>query len=279
MLRLGFVFIVVFSVFVSSVFSQSNSGAKSSGMFPEAQFEGSFQKYLSRDIFSPFFSWNGSMGIDINVYQKGNNSIYFKSDFQTVGAQKTESKINVAGTSYILEGRHRYQFSENSYIGAGITHLSSHLTQDLEIIVLDQTRKGAIIPDIDSSDLNVIFFEGRKQFVSLLLQPDIRVRLQPVGFRFRGGGYKYERPVFVETAITPWRGNEKRFVVATQHEWGDNYFNDYSLRLELFSRGDKEGRFQIFTAYSPGAKLHVSPNAGWHRDGVRAGIKLVFSAH
>ena len=271
--------VIFLFVFVFFVHAQDNIVAKSSGAFSEARFEGSFQKYLSRDIFSPFFSWKGAMGIDINIYKKNKSSVYFKSDFQTVGAKKTESKINVAGTSYILEGRYGYQFSQNVYFGAGITHLSSHLTQDLENIVIEQMRKGAVIPEIDSSDLNVIFFEAWKQFASLPLQPEIRARVQPTSFQFRGGRYSYERPIYVDIKIVPWYGNEKKLVFATQHELGDNYFNDYSLRLELFSRGDKEGRFQIFTAYSPGAKLHVSPNVGWHRDGVRAGIKLVFFAH
>ncbi len=278
-LRLSLVAILVLITSTSYALGQKSPANRLSGPFPEARFDGSFQKYLSHDVFSPFFSWRGIMGIDIATYREGNHTIYFKSEFQTVGARKTDSKINVSGTSYILEGRYRYQLSENTFISTGITHLSSHLTQDLEKIIRDQRNEGAFIPQIDASDLNVIFVEGYKKFSALPLEPEIRLRVQPVGFRFRGGGYNYERPVYLATKFTPWRGDEKRIAIATQHEFGEDYFNDFSVSLELFSRGDEEGRVQLFLAGSPGDNLHVSPNAGWHRDGIRTGIKLVFWSH
>lgn len=263
-----------------SLCAQSGAVKEPQGAFPEARFYGDFGKHLEHDIFRPFFSWEGRMGLDSAVYRGGRHTAFFKTEILTVGGKMTQSRINIVGTSYLLEGR--YQFSilrKNIHLAGGMAHNSSHLTQDLADLVLREIKRGKRIPQINTGDLNVIFGEIKWQ-TPLPFKPQIMVRIQPLNFRgLRGGSSFYDLPVYLAFEETLWSGREKMVVVATQHEIGRGGFSDFSARLELFARNQKEGRFQLLVGGSPGSGLHMSTNYPWYKEGFRVGLRLVFDAH
>lgn len=277
-------FILVLGILLatsSSVYAQNkpSNSKPPTGAFPEASFGGLFEKNLPpRNDYSPFSAWRAEMKIGIVIYRSNSahHEIYFDNMFQTIGTEKRGPKIKVAGTVYVFGANYRYRFSDDCYISGGVVHLSSHFAEDLRTVILDVLHRGGKVPELDASDLNVFFLEGFKRVISLPLEPEFRLRIQPVGFRFHGDSYRYNKPVYLATQATLLKGHEKRFVFATQHEFGDNGFNEYSVRLELFAKNQREGRFQVFVSYSPGEGLQISSNDGQHRNGFKAGLKLFF---
>ncbi len=261
---------------------QGNSavGTQGQGGFPDAWFEAAFRKYTPpKNIFSPFYAWEAHMTLSLTVVRKGPGAVNFQGIFQSVGTENLGSRVGVGGTGYVLRLGYVHTYSPDFTLSAGIAHLSSHLTRDLDDKLDEETGKGATVPIVtDPSEYNVFVFKAYRKFLAVRFTPEVEIAVEPVNFDFNGGRHDYVRPVYLATRSTLWKGNEKSIVAGTQHEIGRNPFNNFSLSLELYARNQPEGRFQIFVSASPGHNLHVSPNVGGVRDGIAFGIRMHFRA-
>lgn len=261
------------SVTTASI-KRSKEGFK---MFSKAKFEGEFRKYNN----SPFFAWDSKLDVSFDVVTKGRNSVFFKTNVQTVGAESVGQRVNVAGTSYVIEGGYRRNHGLNTEFGFGVTHLSSHLSTDVISLLRRAELQGRAVPEIDGTDLNVAWGEIQHRFRNLPLVPEVVVRVQPVGIKFRAGIRKYDEPVYLKLKATLLRDEDHKLVVATTHEFGKKEtFNTFALQWHLFLRGQNEGRFQPELRYIPGDKehFHVGPNDGWHPRGLSWGFKVAFGS-
>ena len=255
-------------------------GGQEQGGFPDASFEAAFRKYMPpKNIFSPFFAWDAHMVLNLTVFRKGSSAVNFQGVFQSVGTENLGSRVSVGGTGYVLGLGYVHTYSADFTLSAGITHLSSHLTRDLDDKLDEETGKGATIPIVaDPSEYNVFFFKAYRRFSAWRFTPEVQIAVEPMNFNFNGGRRDYVRPVYLATRSTLWKGGEKSIVAETQHEIGKNSFNNFSVSFELYARNQPEGRFQIFVSASPGHNLHVSPNIGALRDGIAFGIRMHFRA-
>lgn len=276
--RSFFVFLILWGLGIQICLAQSQNG-KPQGMFPEASFYAEFNKHFERDIFRAFYSWEGRMGTDVGVFRKGKQAAFFKNEFLTVGGETTDNRINIVGTSYILEGRYQFSFTKCFHLAGGMAHNSSHLTQDLTDLVWRETMLGKKVPKIEIEDLNVIFGE-LKLDSPWRYSPKIKIRIQPINLRgLQGGSSRYDLPAYLSIEETLWQGKQKRVVVTAQHEFGKETLNDFSAGLELFAKNQEEGRLQLFAGWAPGSGLRMSTNKAWHKDGFRIGLRIVFDAH
>jgi hypothetical protein len=256
------------------------STEETQGGFPDASFDATFRKYTPpKKIFSPFYSWDAHMALDVTVFRKGPGAVNFSGVFQTIGTENLGSKVGVGGTGYLLGAGYVHTYSADFKLSAGFTHLSSHLTRDLDEKLNAERQRGATIPVVtDPDEYNVLFFKGYRKLSSRPLTPELEIVVAPVDFRFNGSPRRHIRPLYLGTRLTLWQGNRKSIVAETQHEIGENPFNHFSLLLELYARDQPEGRFQIFVSASPGKGFHVSPNIGGLRDGIAFGIRMHFRA-
>jgi hypothetical protein len=219
------------------------------------------------------------MALNLTVFRKGSGAVNFQGVFQSVGTENLGSRVSVGGTGYVLGLGYVRTYSADFKLSAGITHLSSHLTRDLDDKLEEETDRGAAIPVVaDPSEYNVFFFKAYRKFSTLRFTPELEVAVEPVNFRFNTSRRDYVRPLYLSTRSTLWQGHEKSLVAETQHEIGKNPFNCFSLSFELYARNQPEGRFRIFVNASPGHSLHVSPNIGGLRDGIAFGIRMHFQA-
>ena len=276
----GALFLVVPPAVEAQAPGNSAVGTPGQGGFPDASFDAAFRKYTPpKNIFSPFYSWDAHMALNLTVFRKGPGAVSFQGIFQSVGTQNLGSKVSVGGTGYVLGLGYVHTYSADFKLSAGIAHLSSHLTRDLDDKLEEETDKGAPIPIVaDPDEYNVFFFTAYRRFSPWRFTPELEIAIEPMNFRFNGGRPGYVRPVYLGSRSTLWHGNQKSIVTGTQHEIGKNPFNSFSLSFELFARNQPEGRFQIFVSASPGHNLHVSPNIGGLRDGIAFGIRMHFRA-
>jgi hypothetical protein len=257
-----------------------NAANETQGGFPDASFDATFRKYTPPgNIFSPFYSWDAHMALGVTVFRKGSGAVDFSGVFQTIGTENLGSKVSVGGTGYLLGLGYVHTYSADFKLSAGITHLSSHLTRDLDEKLEEERDRGATIPVVtDPDEYNVLFFKGYRKLSARPFTPELVVVVAPIGFRFNGSPRLHIRPVYLGTRLTLWQGNQKSIVAETQHEIGENPLNNFSLLFELYARNQPEGRFQLFVSASPGHGLHVSPNIGGLRDGIAFGIRMHFRA-
>src|SRR3989344_908628 len=111
--------LIIFLSFSSLGMGQSQTPQ---GSFPEGKFYGEFYKHLEHDIFRPFYAWEGRMGMDFAVFRKSRHAVFYKNEFLTVGGRVTHNRINIVGTSYLMEGRYQFDFSEVLSFGGGMAH-------------------------------------------------------------------------------------------------------------------------------------------------------------
>jgi hypothetical protein len=250
------------------------------GGFPDASFGAAFRKYTPpKNIFSPFYSWDAHMVLSVTVVRKGSGAVNFSGVFQAVGTENLGSKVSVGGTGYVLGLGYVHTYSADFKLSAGILHLSSHLTRDLDDKLEEESNRGATIPVVaDPDEYNVFFFKAYRKLSGCPFTPEIEIAVEPINFRFGGGPRDSVRPVYLGTRLTLWQGNQKSLVAETQHEVGKNPLNNFSLLFELYARNQPDGRFQMFVSASPGHGLHVSPNIGGLRDGIAFGIRMNFRA-
>ncbi len=248
------------------------------GSLPDASFEGAFRKYTPpQTVYSPYYSWDASMGLTITVFRAGPRAFEFSGVFQTVGTENLGSRVGVGGTGYLLKFGYVRAYSDDVALSVGIAHFSSHLTRDLDSKTDEQRRAGIPIPTVvDPSEYNVLFVKGRFTLSRWPFTPELEAIAQPINFRFSLRRGPYVRPVYVGTRWLLRRGRRALVLAETQHEIGTNALNAFSLLLSLRGASQPEGRAQIFVTASPGHNLHVSPNIGALRDGIAVGIRLRF---
>jgi hypothetical protein len=248
------------------------------GGFPDASFDVVFRKFTPpANAFAPYYSWDAQLGLDLTVARHGANAVDFTTVFQTVGTQSIGSRVSVGGTGYIIRASYARTYSPGLTVSAGVSHLSSHLTRDLDEKTAEERALGVPVPEVqDPSEYNVVFIRAVRRFPRWRLTPVIDLAVEPYNFRFNGSAVAPARPVYLATRWTLWRGSGGSLAAETQHEFGVRPWNEVSLFLELYRRQQAEGRFQLFVTASPGHSLHVSPNVGGLRDGIAAGVRLRF---
>jgi hypothetical protein len=248
------------------------------GAFTDASFEMMFRRYTPpANPFSPFYAWDAHMALRLTIVRRGAGAVDFSGTVQSVGTESFGSRVSVGGAGYLLGFSFTHTHSADLKLSAGIAHLSSHLTRDLDEKLDEQRGRGTEVPDvIDPSDYNVIFFKVARKLPAWRLSPEVEAFVQPFNIRLRGGLRERPRLVHLRTRATLWQAGGKRLAAETQHEIGSNTFHHVSLVFE-HSREDRPGnRLQIFLSVAPGRQLHVSPIAGGLRDGVAAGVKINF---
>jgi hypothetical protein len=250
------------------------------GAFPEASFDAAFRKFVGPETeFSPFYSWDAHLGLDLTIVRSGRNAVNFVGIFQSVGTENLGSQISVGGTGYIVAFGYSRRISEHVEASAGIRHLSTHLTRDLDDKDSEQRALGRAIPHgEDLNEYNVLFFSVSRDFPSVLFAPAISVTVDPVNFELDGNLGGYVRPLYVTSRLSLWKRGTTALALETEHEIGNNPYNNFTLRLEMFPRNQPQGRFAVIVAVAPGDGLHVSPNIGGRRDGVALGVTMRFKS-
>jgi hypothetical protein len=246
------------------------------GVLGDAWFDTTFRKYgPPENRFSPYYSWDAEMALSLTVFRKGPRALIFRGVMQAVGTENLGSKVSVGGTGYIIDVGYLRTHSADFALAAGVSHLSSHLTRDLDDKLDEERSKGATIPMVDDPDeYNVPYLRVYRKVPQWPFTPELEVAVEPISFRFHAAPRPHPRPVYVGTRWALWQGAQKFLVARTHHEIGENAFNQLSLNLELFARAQSEGRLQIFVSVSPGNDLHVSPNIGGLRDGIAFGLRI-----
>lgn len=249
------------------------------GVLPDAAFGASFRKYVATSgVYSPYFSWDADMSLALTVFRKGADAADFGAVFQTVGTESLGSKVSVGGTGYVLRAGYVHTYSPDFTLSGGISHLSTHLTRDLDDKTDEQRRRGVPVPDVaDASEYNVFYVKGAWRLRRWPLAPGVEATLHPFNFRFDGGSAPYVRPLHLRVHATAWRGYRKSLAVETQLEVGRRPFGRIALLYHLQARDqDDEGRLQLFLSATPGHRVHVSPDIGALRGGVAVGVRLRF---
>jgi hypothetical protein len=273
-------FLCVSAVAEAQPSPDSGGEAGPQGGFPDASFDAAFEKYTPpRGPFSPFYSWDAEMALNVTLFRYGSGALNFGSLFQTVGTENVGSRVSVGGTGYILRLAYGHVYSDHFTMAAGLIHLSSHLTRDLDQKLKEETGRGNTIPIVDDpSEYNVPVVQGSWKFNAYPLTPELELAIEPINFRFKGGPARDVRPIYLHTRWALWRGDQKALIADTRHEIGTRPLNVLSVSLHLYARNQTEGRLQIFVRASPGHQLHVSPNLGGVRDGIAIGVRLTFRA-
>ncbi len=273
--------VVVWLVGLASRTAHAQTGQPpAQGGFPDASFDVVFRKFTPpANAFAPYYSWDAQMGLDLTVARNGANAVDFTTVFQTVGTENIGSRVSVGGTGYIIRASDAWTCSPDLTVSTGVSHLSSHLTRDLDTKTAEERALGLPVPVVqDPSEYNVVFVRAVRRFPKWRLTPVIDLVVEPYNFRFNGSMAPTARPVYLATRWTLWHGSGGVLVAETQQEFGPRPWNQVSLFLELYRRQQAEGRFQLFVTASPGDSLHVSPNVGALRDGIAAGVRLRFLA-
>jgi len=278
----------VFGIIVSIVLphlaaAQADPGraaVTSQGVLPAANFEVLFRTFgPPPNRFAPFYSWDAHMALDLTVARWGRSAVEFGSVFQTVGTENLAARIAVGGTGYIIRAAYTRTYSEAFSVSAGVSHLSSHLTRDLDEKTAEQRRLGIPIPDVtDPHEYNVVVVTGVRTFESSRFRPELSVALEPIDFRFDGRRSRHARPLYAATRWTLWQAPARTLTMETRHEIGRRSWNEVALYLSLFGRRPEDARFQLFASASPGRGMHVSPNVGGLRDGLAFGVRLTFKS-
>ena len=250
--------------------------AERQGALPDASFATAFRKYTPpRNRFSPFYSWDAEMALNLTLFRKGPGAVRFRGVMQTLGTENLGSKVSVGGTGYIIDVGYVHAYSAAFALSAGVSHLSSHLTRDLDDKLEEERVGGAAIPIVDDpSEYNVPYFKVYREFQRVPLTPAIEIAVEPISFRFNAAPRAAPRPVYLATRWRLWHGRESSLAAETQHEFGKNPFNQLALVLGLYTGTGRDGRLQIFLSVSPGSSMHVSPNIGGLRDGIAFGARV-----
>jgi len=248
------------------------------GAFPDAAVGVGFRKFTGPQTeFSPFYSWDALFAFDVTVVRVGRNAAAFDGMFESVGTENVGSRIGVGGTGYVVGFGYKRRIGDHLEASGGVRHLSTHLTRDLDDKEAGERALGHSIPHgRDLNEYNVLFVRLARDFPSLPFTPAIGVTVDPVNFELDGDVGGYVRPLFVTTRLSLWRRGDLALALETEHEIGNNPYNNFTLRLEMFPRNQPEGRFAVIVAVAPGNGLHVSPNIGGRRDGVALGVTLRF---
>jgi hypothetical protein len=255
----------------------TTAAAETPQVLSSADFHLTFRKYTPpSNEFSPFYSWDAEMGFDVGAVRMGPHAINAVGLIQTVGTENLGSKVSVGATGYIF-GFEYERSLERVALAAGIRHLSSHLTRDLDDKEDEVEAGGGHVPEVDDpAEFNIVYIRTAGTLARIPLAPEFVLIVTPIAFRFNGSPAGNVRRVYAETLWRLWQGRARALALATQHEWGSNSFNRLSLQLDLVGGTARTARFQMLVSVAPGDNLHVSPLVGAVMDGVAVGFRLNF---
>ena len=259
--------------------AQSAAGA-AQGPLAEAAFDAQFRKYTPpRDDFSPFYSFDASLGLNITLMRRGPHAVDFVAVVESVGTESLGSRIGVGGTGYVIGFDYTRSIGGRLALAAGVQHLSTHLTRDLDQKTVEVRGAGGPIPGTDDrTEGNAVFLRVTRAFPTARFQPSVGVTVDPLTFELNGASAGYVRPFYVTSRWSFWSHADRTLALETEHEVGHNAYNGFTLRLEMFRRNQSQGRLALLLAAAPGHHLHVSPNIGGRRDGVAFGFDLRFKS-
>jgi len=262
-----------------AVSSRMDEGAPQ-GLFPGAILDAAFRKYTPPgNVFSPYYSWDAHLAMDVTVVRRGRGALAFSSMFQSVGTENIRKRVSVGGTGYLLGLRYVHTRSARFQLSSGLSHFSSHLTRDLDDKTDEERARGGPIPDVDDpSEFNVLYVSGHWALHGRPLTPELHLAIQPFNFRFDGRHADYVRPVYLGTRWTLWRGGHQSILAETQQEIGKDPFVNVSLVVAVYRKDQTDSRFQAFVSGSPAGKVRVSPQIGALRGGLAFGIRMKFRA-
>jgi hypothetical protein len=246
-------------------------------VLPVVAFDVVYLKFLGLTTpFSPYYSWDARLAFDTVVVRRGRQGLEFAGVVQSAGTENFGSRIGVGGAGYILTLSFRQELASDASVAMGLSHLSTHLTRDLDEKTEEARARRAPIPDVeDPSEYNAPFVEWRRRFATARFVPEVTVGVAPVNMRLsaRSRGWN-RRPFYADTRWRLWAAGTKRFVVETVHEVGAGPLNRFIGAFEV-ERPRSSSRFQVFASFSPGEGLHVSPRLGGVRDGLAVGVRLM----
>jgi hypothetical protein len=253
------------------------SETTSASVLTDAQFSISFRKYTPpTNDFSPFYSWDAEMALGFTAVRHGSEAVDASALIQTVGTRNVRSRVSVGATGYNL-GFEYVHTIRRAKLATGYRHLSSHLTRDLTEKEEEVRQLGGNVPTVyDPSQFNIVYVSGSTTLAQLPLTPEILVAIAPIAFRFNHSPTGNVRRVFAATEWSLWQGRDSGVAVGTQHEWGSNSFNRYSLEFDTMRRNRRRGRLQTIFSIAPGHQLHVSPHLGAVMDGASLAVRLNF---
>ncbi|HEX7798252.1 MAG TPA: hypothetical protein VF456_28005 [Vicinamibacterales bacterium] len=256
---------------------EPQSDETTSSVLTDAEFSISFRKYTPpTNDFSPFYSWDAEMALNFSAVRHGSDAVDASALIQTVGTQNLGSRVSIGATGYNLGFEYIHKI-RRAKLAAGYRHLSSHLTRDLTDKEDEVKQLGGNVPTVhDPSQFNIVYVSGTTTLTQVPFNPELLVAVAPIAFRFNDSPTGNVRRVFAATEWTLWRGRENSLAVATQHEWGSNSFNRYSLDFDVMRRNGRRGRLQTIFSIAPGHELHVSPYLGAVMDGASLAVRLNF---
>lgn len=248
-----------------------------SSVLTDAQFSISFRKYTPpANDFSPFYSWDGEMALSFTAVRHRSDAVGASALIQTVGTRNVGSRVSVGATGYNL-GFEYVHAIRHVKLAAGYRHLSSHLTRDLTDKEEEVRQLGGRVPIVyDPPQFNIVYVSGSASLSQMPFTPEILLSVAPIAFRFNHSPTGNVRPIFASTEWSLWQRRDSGLLAGTQHEWGSNSFNRYSLVLDTMRRHRRRGRLQTIWSFAPGHELHVSPYIGAVMDGASLAVRLNF---
>ena len=255
---------------------ETPTSAEIQGGLPDASFDTMFRKFMAPETrFSPFYSWDAEMALTLTIFRRGQEAVTFRGVMHTIGTENLARKVSVGAIGYVLGAAYVHTSSPSLKLSVGLTHLSSHLTRDLDDKLEEERTGGATIPIVSDPDqYNVFFFKVHREVPLKAVPLAIEIAVEPITFRFFSDPRVNRRPVYVASTWGLWRGDRVEVAAETQHEIGKNALNIVSLILKLYGTRQSEGRLQLFMSASPGNNLYVSPNIGAFRGGVALGVRV-----
>jgi len=252
------------------------AGPAVEGVLPDAAFEVGLRHYPpSSGDFAPFYAWDAQMAVDLALYRRGSRAAGFSSAMQAVGTENFGSRVSVGGTGYLIGFDYRQAITPDLKVAAGIMHLSSHLTRDLDEKLAEQRAAGATVPDlVDGDEFNVLYVRLAHRRATWRFRPEVEVIVHPISIQLGGGRHGSVRPLHVRARATIW--SRPTFAVATEtiHEVGRHSFHHLAVVVERHGRTSASPRAQLLVGFTPGHRLHVSPDVGAVRGGVAVGVRL-----
>jgi|SRR5579864_1442229 len=96
--------VVSLVMLASGAFHAQTIQPPAQGGFPDASFDVVFRKFTPpANAFTPYYSWDAQMGLDLTVARNGANAVDFTTLFQTVGTQNIGTRVSVGGTGYLIK--------------------------------------------------------------------------------------------------------------------------------------------------------------------------------
>lgn len=255
--------------------------ALTDGVVPAASFGASFRKYAPPDNdFSAFASWDADLNFNVSAMRRGPHGLDIGALVQSIGLEVPGSRVGVAAIGYIIRISYVHNGPDDTVVSAGLMHLSSHLTRDLEQQIDGALAQRTRVPRVeDPAEYNVPYVRVVRTWAARRLRPRLEVAVQPINVRVGTWTLDEVRPLYVAFAASLWRTPRVTVAVETQHEIGTRPLNNFTAVFDVHGPARDDGRLQFFTNVSFGDSFHVSPNLGGLRDGVGIGVRLKFRAN